>query len=45
MAFSGRHLLPSLLSDCVTVRRIWVRYSSAYPWKNLFAAVWSALRC
>jgi hypothetical protein len=29
----------------VTVRRIWVRYSSAYPWKNLFAAVWSALRC
>ncbi len=29
----------------VTVRRIWVRYRSAYPWKNLFAAAWTALRC
>ncbi len=29
----------------VTARRIWVRYSSAYPWKHLFAAAWSALRC
>jgi hypothetical protein len=29
----------------LTARRIWVRYSYAYPWKNLFAAAWSALRC
>ena len=29
----------------VTARRIWVCYSSAYPWKQLFAAAWSALRC
>jgi hypothetical protein len=29
----------------ITARRIWVRYSSAYPWKPLFAAAWSALRC
>jgi len=29
----------------ITVRRIWVRYSSAYPWQNLFAAAWTALRC
>ncbi len=29
----------------VTARRIWVRYSSAYPWKPLFLAVWRALRC
>lgn len=29
----------------VTARRIWVRYSHAYPWKYLFAAAWSALRC
>ena len=29
----------------LTARRIWVRYSSAYPWKNLFAAAWAALRC
>jgi hypothetical protein len=26
-------------------RRIWVRYSSAYPWQNVFAAAWTALRC
>jgi hypothetical protein len=29
----------------ITARRIWVCYSSAYPWKHLFAAAWSALRC
>ncbi len=28
----------------VTARRIWVSYSSAYPWKPLFATAWSALR-
>ena len=29
----------------ITARRIWVRYSSAYPWQNIFAAAWMALRC
>ncbi len=29
----------------LTARRIRVRYSNAYPWKNLFAAAWQALRC
>ncbi len=29
----------------ITTRRIWVRYSSAYPWQNMFAAAWMALRC
>jgi len=29
----------------VTTRRIWVCYSGAYPWKHLFTAAWSALRC
>jgi hypothetical protein len=29
----------------VTARRIWVRYSSAYPWQNVFFAAWTALRC
>jgi len=29
----------------VTARRIRVCYSNAYPWKPLFAAAWSALRC
>jgi len=29
----------------ITARRVWVRYSRAYPWKLLFAAAWSALRC
>ena len=29
----------------VTARRIWVCYSSAYPWKPVFVAAWSALRC
>lgn len=29
----------------VTARRIWLCYSSAYPWKQVFVAAWSALRC
>ena len=29
----------------ITARRIWVRYSSAYPWQNIFAVAWAALRC
>ena len=29
----------------ITARRIWVRYSSAYPWQNVFAVAWAALRC
>jgi Transposase DDE domain group 1 len=29
----------------VTARRIWVRYSRAYPWQNVFAAACTALRC
>jgi len=29
----------------ITARRIWIGYSGAYPWKPLFAAAWSALRC
>ncbi len=29
----------------LTARCIRVRYSNAYPWKNLFAAAWQALRC
>ena len=29
----------------LSARRIWVRYARAYPWKTLFAAAWSALRC
>jgi hypothetical protein len=29
----------------VTARRIWIRYSRSYPWKHLYAAAWSALRC
>jgi hypothetical protein len=29
----------------VSARRIRVGYSHAYPWKPLFAAAWSALRC
>ena len=28
-----------------SARRIWVRYSHAYPWKQLFATAWFALRC
>jgi len=29
----------------LSVRRIWVSYSNAYPWKEMFAAAWVALRC
>ncbi len=29
----------------VTARRIWIRYSRSYPWKDVFAAAWTALRC
>jgi len=29
----------------LTVRRMWVRYSCAYPWRNVFAAAYTALRC
>jgi Transposase DDE domain group 1 len=29
----------------ITARRIWVRYSCAYPWQRVFAAAWTALRC
>ena len=29
----------------LSARRIWVGFSHAYPWKNIFAAAWVALRC
>ena len=29
----------------VTARRIWIRFSRAYPWQNVFAAACTALRC
>ena len=29
----------------ITARRIWIRYSTAYPWKNAWVAAWAALRC
>ena len=29
----------------LSVRRIWVSYSNAYPWKEMFATAWLALRC
>jgi Transposase DDE domain group 1 len=29
----------------ITARKIWIRYSKAYPWKDTFVWVWSALRC
>jgi len=28
----------------LSARRIWVSFSHAYPWKNIFAAAWIALR-
>jgi hypothetical protein len=28
----------------LSARRIWVSFSNAYPWKNIFAAAWVALR-
>jgi hypothetical protein len=27
----------------LTARRIWVRYSHAYPWKRIFAAAYAAM--
>jgi hypothetical protein len=29
----------------ITARRIWILYSFSYPWKDLYASVWLALRC
>src|SRR5215469_13621101 len=29
----------------LSVRRIGLSFSNAYPWKNIFAAAWVALRC
>jgi hypothetical protein len=29
----------------ITARRIWLRYSGAYPWKTVFAHAYQALRC
>jgi hypothetical protein len=29
----------------ITARRIWIRYTNAYPWKNTFVSAWAALRC
>jgi hypothetical protein len=29
----------------ITARRVWILYSSSYPWKHLYHTVWSALRC
>ena len=29
----------------ITARRIWIRYSCAYPWQKIFAAAWTSLRC
>ena len=29
----------------ITARRIWIRYTSAYPWPALFVSAWQALRC
>ena len=29
----------------LSTRRIWVSYSTAYPWKEMFATAWAALRC
>ena len=29
----------------LSARRIWVSYSNAYPWKEMFATAWIALRC
>ena len=29
----------------ITARRIWIRYTTAYPWKNTFVSAWTALRC
>ena len=29
----------------LSARRIWVSFSNAYPWQNIFATAWVALRC
>jgi len=29
----------------ITARKIWIRYTKAYPWKNVFVSAWTALRC
>ena len=29
----------------ITARRIYIRYTTAYPWKNIFVSAWAALRC
>jgi hypothetical protein len=29
----------------ITARRIWLRYSRAYPWKTVFIHAYQALRC
>lgn len=29
----------------ISARRIWLRYTGAYPWKAIFAHAWTALRC
>jgi hypothetical protein len=29
----------------ISARRIWLRYTGAYPWKPIFAHAWAALRC
>ena len=29
----------------ITARRIWIRYSCAYPWQTIFTSAWTALRC
>lgn len=28
----------------ITARRVWIRYSSAYPWQSLFTSAWNAIR-
>jgi len=37
------HLLKIAAEVRLSARRIWVRYSRAWPWKNLFAAAYTAL--
>jgi hypothetical protein len=29
----------------VTVRKVWISLASSYPWQNLYAQVWTNLRC
>ncbi|PYX84888.1 MAG: hypothetical protein DMG70_05310, partial [Acidobacteria bacterium] len=29
----------------LSARRIWVRYSNAYPWNDIFNTAWQALPC